>query len=707
MCLSIILISLSRRLSHYKAWRILISLSFPVLYSLLGSHAQAQEVIEASEPSAIEEVVVVGERKGDFTIITENAQKLVDVPGALGDPLSAVFSLPGVVPGDGGEPSVRGSSPVDNLYLVDFLPADYIFHDFSSSIFSEYILQDFQLYSAGFGPAYSGVTGAAFGITLREPSDQDLSATLDLSLLRSGIFIESALTENTAFYVSARKSFIHLVVDEQSKEDAEDEGEGIRIIEAPQDDDYQFKYLWNIADKHKITLNANGATDYVEAELTEDANFIATNPDFSGLAKIEKDYDGQNIIYSYAGDRLEDITLGLGTTKLTTGTYWGNNYESEFEQNRSIAKGELSYAIAPQHTLNTGMLFIDGDYTLNYDGVILICTEQNPDCSTAQRERIKLNDSINIQESAIYINDSWAIQQRANLEIGAQWYNNDFTDESLLLPRIGLDYQLTHRTQISARYGHYARLPEIQYTFPGIGNPELLTVKATHRVVGLEHTINDSWSVNIELYNKTLDDLATAIPTQNNSATHAQPPYINATTGEAMGIDLLINKNKTTNWYGWLAMSYGQSERTNTITQKTNNYYLDTPWLTTWVMNYQFNKNMDIGWRLSLKSGEAYTPIIGLKKGSEFSDTIVPKYGEAYSKRLPTYARLDIRYKWNFNIGNLASALIVDVINVLNRENIKTRQLDYDNVDTEDSPIITEDVAGLGILPAIGLRIHF
>lgn len=706
MCIFLALISLFGRLSHFRYLRIVISLSLSTLYLLLGFQVQAQAVAEGSDPSAIEEVIVLGERKGDFTIITENAQKLVDVPGALGDPLSAVFSLPGVVSGDGGEPSVRGSSPADNLYLVDFLPADYIFHDFSSSIFSEYILQDFQLYSAGFGPAYSGVTGAAFGITLREPSHQDFGGTLDLSLLRSGIFIESALTKNTAFYVSARKSFIHLVVDEQSKEDAEDEGDGIRIIEAPQDEDYQFKYLWNIADNHKITFNANGATDYVEAELTEDANFIATNPDFAGLAKIVKDYDGQNIIYSYAGDTLEDITLGIGTTKLTTGTYWGNNYESEFEQERSVAKGKLSYAIASHHTLSAGMQLISGDYTLNYDGVILICTEQNPDCSTAQRERITLYDTINIKESAIYINDSWAINQRANLAVGAQWYNNDFTDESLTLPRVTLDYQLTHDIEVSARYGHYARLPEIQYTFPGIGNPELLTVKATHSVVGLEHTLNNSWSVNIELYNKTLDDLATAIPSGNN-AVQDQPPYINATTGKAMGVDLLINKNKTNNWYGWLAMSYGKSERTNTITQTTNDYYLDTPWLATWVANYQFNKNMDIGWRLSLKSGEAYTPIIGLKKGDEFSDTIVPEYGEAYSKRLPTYARLDIRYKWDFHIGRFPSALIVDVINVLNRENIETRELDYDKIESTDSAVVTEDIAGLGILPTIGLRVSF
>ena len=171
--------------------------------ALLNQSVYANEAPPKSKNNnaPLEETLVIGDRKGDFTIITENAQKLVDVPGALGDPLSAIFSLPGVVPsGNGGGPAVRGSSPADNLYRVDFLPAGYVFHNFSASIFSEYILQDFQLYASGFGPSFSNVTGAAFDITLRAPKNQDIWGTVDISLLRSGIFLKSGVTGNSAFY---------------------------------------------------------------------------------------------------------------------------------------------------------------------------------------------------------------------------------------------------------------------------------------------------------------------------------------------------------------------------------------------------------------------------------------------------------------------------------------------------------------------------
>ena len=102
-----------------------------LLLSLCAWNAQAD--------SAVEETLVQG-RKSDYSIITENAQKIIDVPGSLGDPLMAVFSLPGVLSeGEGGAPAVRGSSPSDNLYRVDGAPAGYVFHAFSTSIFNENI----------------------------------------------------------------------------------------------------------------------------------------------------------------------------------------------------------------------------------------------------------------------------------------------------------------------------------------------------------------------------------------------------------------------------------------------------------------------------------------------------------------------------------------------------------------------------------------
>ena len=54
-----------------------------LILSLLAAPAMAGDT--TNDP-AVEEVIVQG-RQSDYSVITENAQKIIDVPGALGDPL--------------------------------------------------------------------------------------------------------------------------------------------------------------------------------------------------------------------------------------------------------------------------------------------------------------------------------------------------------------------------------------------------------------------------------------------------------------------------------------------------------------------------------------------------------------------------------------------------------------------------------------------
>ena len=239
------------------------------LYHLLGLLSVSQ-IVFAAVPSEepIEEVLVLKRRESDYSVITERAQKIVEVPGALGDPLMAAFSLPGVIAKDeGGAPAVRGSSPSDNRYMIDGAPAGYVFHAFSTSIINENIIQDFQLYSAGFGAAYSNATGGVFDITLRDPKHQSLKTKVDLSILRAGLFVEGEATENSAFYLSARGSLLQYFLDDKAKEEVEKE-DGVRVESAPQDSDYQFKYVYDVDGSNKLTLSANGARDLAAAEFT-------------------------------------------------------------------------------------------------------------------------------------------------------------------------------------------------------------------------------------------------------------------------------------------------------------------------------------------------------------------------------------------------------------------------------------------------------
>ncbi len=675
----------------------------PLLYSVAISAVSgltyAQESADQSseaDTGKIEEVVVMGSRRGNFNIITEDAQKLVDMPGALGDPIAAVFSLPGVI-NDGGHPAVRGSSPKDNRYYTDFMPSGYVFHTFLGSVFSEFILKDFQLYSAGFGPEYSDVTGAVFDIGLRDPKNQEFEAVIDLSMLRSGLFIESAVTEKSAFYLSYRESLIHLFIPEGEEED------GIIIQEAPQEGDYQFKYVYELNDDHSIQFLASGATDLAAAEITRESDFVRSNPDFEGDSKIEDIYNGQSLVWRFDGEN-SSAKIGVGHHITEYDLDWGDGFFFNYKLTQETLRGRYAYNFGDSHEVTIGGGLAKQEYDIHYDQILFICTEFDADCLLNRVERIAGNPKIESDERSLFLNETWRVTDALTFDVGVQWQENDYTDESFVHPRISAHWAVNDNWSVFSKYGKYNRFPNIEQIIPQIGNPELKSPRATHSTLGVEHLLDNGWSWTVEFYHKELSQLPLGLGAGDADAAQL---YSNDVDGTANGIEFFINKELTDRWYGWVALSYAESKRKNLRTDKSIDYHLDTPLVFNWVTNYQWSEMFNVGWRWSVRSGAAYTPIVGVQDNPFFEDSVIPVYDEPYSDRLPIYSRLDIRFKWDFMIHKWDSAVILDIVNALNQHNVEDRTLDYDKVDSADDRVQTEDSVSFGIIPAITFRMRF
>lgn len=671
----------------------------PVVLAQPVENQVLEQVGGGGADPTLEETLVLGERRGSFTEITQETQKLVDMPGAMGDPLAAVFSLPGVVysNGGGGEPAVRGSSPSDNQFLIDFMPAGYIFHDFNTSVFHEYIMQDFQLHSAGFGPQYSDVTGAVFDITLRQPKNERLSGVFDLSMLRSGIFVEGGITENTAFYVSGRQSLIHLFIDADDME----EEDGFRVEKMPRDTDYQAKFLWTPSADNSITFSASGATDAAAATATRDADFVRSNPDFAGYAEIDNGYDGQNIIwdnYSTGGH----LKVGVGHLTNKDSLVWGDGYFYTGESVTDTLKAQYAVSAGSNHTLTVGAKGQQNKLSYSYDQVLFVCTDFDADCTLTRRDRVADKQTIEPMETMVFVNDRWQLASGLFVDLGLQWQNNDYTDESFTNPRIAMEYRVAENWTLTSSAGRYNRFPDLETILPRVGNPELRSPTSDHFTLGVMNDLSNGWSWTLESYYKTMDDLPLALSEDDPDGDLL---YVNDVEGRAYGFDLLINKELTGKWYSWMALSYAKSERTNVRTDHTVDYYLDTPVVFNWVVNYSPTKIFNLGWRWTARSGTAYTPIVGLRENPWFEDSVLPEYGEAYSERLPLFSQLDLRFKWYSKLWRLDAEYMIDVINAFNQKNVVGRALDYEKIDSVNDDVAIEETETFGIIFAAGLRI--
>lgn len=665
-----------------------------------GFAADVAEVETFVGETLIEETLVQG-RKSDYSVITENAQKIIDVPGSLGDPLMAVFSLPGVISeGDGGgTPAVRGSSPGDNRYVVDGAPAGYVFHAFSTSIFNENIIQDFQLFSAGFGPQYSNAIGGVFDIKLRDPRQQDFATKVDLSLLRAGVFTEGQVSENSALYFSGRASLIQYFFDEDEAE----KDDGIRVQDAPEDTDYQFKYQYRLGDNHKFTLGANGASDLAAAEFTEQSTAVMEEPDFVGNAKIENTFHNQNLRWQFTSERGTALDFQIGHYENNQDTFWGGDkYFFDMNTTDNYALANFSFIAGANHNVTLGGEYHLVDYRYDARFINYVCTEFDPDCELRRGELVDTEDEIRIKESSVYLNDHWQISERFALDLGVQSHYNDYTEETFTHPRLAINWEFIDNWTLASSAGSYNRLPDIDKTFPEIGNTELDSPTAEHFTLGIKQELANEWSWSVTTYYKTMDDLPLASDVNDIN----KPLYTNNVEGEAYGVDLFISKERTDRWYGWLAISASHSSRTNKLTGIERDYYLDTPLVVNWVMNYQLSNLWTFGGRFTAQSGRAITPIVGIQKNPWFENRILPVYGEPYSDRLPVYTRLDLRFQRKMTLWGYPGTYNIDILNALNQRNVTDRNLDYKRT-TSPQDFKLEDEVGMGIIPAVGLSLTF
>lgn len=677
---------------------------------LLALHSQAadtattdnQQSVANNQPEeVIEEIQVFGSRKGNFTEITENTEKLVTMPGAMGDPLAAVFSLPGVVYGEGdmGAPAVRGSSPSDNLFLIDFMPAGYIFHDFSYSIFNDNIIQDFQLHSAGFGAEYASVTGAVFDVKLRDPKHQPITTTVDLSMLKAGLFVEGEVNDSQAFYLSGRKSLMHLFLEEDSLEE-----DGIKIKQAPEDHDFQFKYQWDINSDWRLTWQSTGAQDVAAANFSAKSVEAKADPDFQGDAELKRAFISHGLITDYYGDKGEHLKVGIGYLDDEDKTSWNDgNYFSRSGFKHGLVKAHYRFKASENHFVTIGGEYDDYTFDYAFNQIQYLCTEFDPDCILRRGERINDKQQLNQSEQVFFVNDSWSITPDLIWDLGVQYQYNDYTKESFTHPRTAVTLYLEQDWTLTTKAGRYNRFPDVYTVLPKIGNPDLKSPTADHFSFGVNKSLDNEWSVSVESYYKTLKNLPLAL---DEDAPDFAKNYVNGYEGKAYGLDLLVNKSLTDKWYGWFALSISKSERTNTRTQTTRDYHLDTPIVANLVLNYQYSEAWNFGARWTARSGSSYTPIVGVQDNPNFDDHYLPIYGEAYSDRLPVYSRLDLRFERTTDFWGYDGKLVIDIINALNQQPVISRDMDYERVNGSKKLYIEEEV-GRELFPSIGFSVTF
>ena len=605
------------------------------------------------------EVVVSAERNpNQISKTVIKGDEMRKVAGSSGDPLKSLSSLPGVATsnGMGSAPAIRGSGPGDNFYYADSIPVGKVFHFGGLSVFNGDLIEDFNLYSAAFAPYYDNVTGAILDITLRNPRTDRMGTKVNVSLTGADFLIEGPASDNQSFYIAARRSYFDLLIRSVSNK-------GV-TIQIPNYWDFQGKYIWNVNADNRLSAHMTGSGDVIRLEVASDSDLAKTQPDLAGSLSSKSAAATQAVVWDSRLSSTINNKLIFGHRTGMSEASIGSAGNIYVVTNSNFIREKINFAIGEKHelTLSTNASYSEVGLDLNIKNTN--CgTGLTTGCDLSTAPTVQLKDTFIANSVDGSIQERWRIVPSLTLIGGLRHSVDGYLKQAYTEPRVGMEWNWTEQTLLSAGWGRHNQQPTGQQIAPGFGNTQLTHVRADHSVLGVSHKVDRDWSWKAEVYYKKLSDLVIGVNNPNIN-------YVNGASGAAYGTELLIKKEETDQLSGWLSLTLAKSERRNDLTGETFRFEYDQPINIALIANYKLTQEWSIGGKWAYTSGRPYTPITGTSGPYPGEARPKPDYAPINSGTLPDYHRLDLRIDRHLLYNTWKLNAYFELNNVYQRQNI-------------------------------------
>jgi hypothetical protein len=606
------------------------------------------------------------------------------------DPLRAVQVLPGVAAGDDlrSEFSVRGSDFRHMNMTVDGFSTPFLLHtvraveDRSSSgsvaMINSDILEDVTLLNGGYAQRYGDRTGAELDFRLREGSRERRQARVAVSGTSASIVGEGPIggAKRGSWLITARKSFLQLLV-----ERLYDEGEGFNFGFA----DTQAKIAFDLTSSQR-------------AEFTV----------LAGRSKLEErreDLDSQDL---FTGRNASAIAIG--TWRLT--------------KSRGILTARVLSAFNRFSNDTTDFVSLDKGHDREVAGrvdtSISVARRLQADAG-AQAEwtdetrfRQRFSNSLGRYRS---INDFHGQSTRSGgyaqlrltagpltLVPGARTDHWTLTGETTASPWLQGEWKLSSVASIRGGTGVYRQFPEFEQVIGALGTRDARAQRARQYDLGFEQRMGASMRWQVTMFDREEAGFfrrpaaETRLVNGRVVRGSATAVYRASLDGFARGVELLVQRRSTGGVSGWLAYSYGRVRNTDRETQETYWSDLDQRHAVNLYVSYRVSERTSVSAKVRAGTN---VPAPGYY-AQEGNDYFVSS--SRNTLRLPTYSRVDVRANRTFNWSRKRLTLFAEVINLLNRDNVRFNPPGVNSTTRRVSNLFESLIP---IVPSAGILIEF
>ena len=544
---------------------------------------------------------------------------------------------------------IRGGNTDQNLILLDGVTVYNPSH--LGGIFSNFIVdgvKEAELIKGAYNAEYGGRLSAVLNIISREGNQKKFEGKANLSLLSAQATIEGPFYKG-AWVFSGRRTYFDKIF------------QNVPTIPPYYFYDIQSHIYTDLTSKDRLSLSFyNGVDDL----LFDTFGLTGRWGNRTVSAQYRRVFSEKLIGNFLYANSLFFTEFGLGGS---------NGLVSDNQIDDATVAANFSWFKSSESTLKFGAQIknLGFLYTNSFNDSLQFEINTKP------------------KEFANYMKLKYSASKRLILEPGLRInLYNVYSDSIFPDLRFGMKYLLNDNRYLNFSVGNYHQFIA---TFQDDYNPNILDqwiavdnsvspAKSSQIVLGYEEYIKDSYKIQVEGYYKDIKNLFTFEDTRATTdeaiSDSVLSDIVTPSDGYAYGLELFAQK-MSGRLSGWLAYTFSVSRKSmNSIFyEKEEEYYnsWDRTHSFSALGNYIFNNKWDMNWKLSLQSGQAYTPIIGyynqiLPEGLDEVYRTIP--GTRNSARYSPYSRLDLGIVYHTKLFGSKMDIYVQVINILNRKNI-------------------------------------
>lgn len=612
------------------------------------------------------------------------------MPGTQGDALKALQNFPGVarMPFGAGGLVIRGSSPSDSQVFLGYHEIPNLFHFGAlTSVFNSDILAQIDFIPGNFDSRFGDAIGGVVNVQPRRGRRDGFHGYVDSDVFDTGLLLEGPLGKGS-FILSGRRSYIDLILPAVIPDDV-----NLDFEVAPRYYDYQALLDYPLGEG-ELSVRIFGSDDKLEFISQDENEAEADASDEFGVATL---FHRADLLYRV---KKEEWSF-LITPSYRYNVFSGGGFDAfsfRFGIHTFSTRAEVSKQLSSRARLRVGTDMVGGRYTIEARAPSFPIPSQGD-----RGDKVAQNLDDPFFRPSLYTTATLAATDKLTFFPGMRLtYNALIFKRMAVDPRLRLRWQATDEVAVKAGVGTFSQVPDIFEFNPVWGNKNIGLERALHTSGGVEKKwAQVDLTVEATAFHKYVWDIAwPTSETVLDEGTAFRPERFWSTgTGNIYGVELLVRKELTRNFFGWVSYTLSKAlEKPNEDTP-TRPFAFDQPHILTTIAVYKLPYDWQVGARFRLVSGNPSTPLTDAIYDAKDNEFIAIE-GDVNSERVQTFHQLDIRVDKRWVFKYVMFNLYLDVQNVYNARNVEGYNYAYNY--QQRNPI-----AGLPIIPSLGMRLSF